>query len=72
MARASFENLQRLEIQRRSRKGAAVPPAVALRFRRGVPGGYRTELADADVAYLDRVIENHLDRIFARYRQGAT
>jgi len=72
VARASFDNLQRLEIRRRTRKGATPPPADALRFRRGVPGAYRTELAAADVAYLDRVIDRHLDPAFARYRYGAT
>jgi Sulfotransferase domain len=68
VARASFDNLQRLEMQRRTRKGAPAPPPDALRFRRGVPGAYRTELAEPDVAYLDKIIDRHLDLRFAPYR----
>jgi hypothetical protein len=65
--RASFGNLQSLEIARRTRKGGAVAPD-ALRFRRGVPHSHRQELSHADVVYLDRVIDQHLHPLLHRYR----
>jgi alcohol sulfotransferase len=65
--RASFGNLQKIEIARRSRK-AGLLPLNALRFRRGVPQAYLTELTDDDINYLDGVIERHLHPVFDRYR----
>ena len=71
VARASFANLQRLEIQRRTEKSGTAPTTNALRFRRGVPGSYRAELHPPDINYLNKVIERHLDPEFARYQPSA-
>jgi alcohol sulfotransferase len=65
--RASFGNLQKIEIARRSKKGGELP-LNALRFRRGVPRAYLTELTEDDVNYLDGIIERHLHPVFDRYR----
>jgi hypothetical protein len=65
--RASFGNLQNIEIARRTRKRGRVAPD-ALRFRRGVPHSHRLELSHADVVYLDRVIDQHLHPLLHRYR----
>jgi hypothetical protein len=67
--RASFEKLQRLEIDRLTKKRAAPPPSDALRFRRGVPGSCRDELSASDLEYLNRVILKNLSPVFERYRQ---
>jgi len=69
--RASFSNLQNIEIARRTRKGRSLPPE-ALRFRRGAPDAYRRELCQSDVAYLDRVVGRHLHPLLHRYQTKTT
>ena len=71
VTRASFEKLQRIEIARRVRKQVDPLALDALRFRRGIPGGFRSELNLADISYLDRVIECHLSPELGRYRSSS-
>lgn len=67
--RATFTRLQELETRSRSREDGE-PERDALRFRRGRQGSHREELEDDDVAYLDAVLERHLDSRLARYRSS--
>lgn len=56
---ASFTRLQTAELARRRRAGHSTAPE-DLRFRKGRVGGHAAELRAEDVAYLERVISDHL------------
>lgn len=61
-----FDTLKARELQHRERSGASTDHNM-MRMRRGRIGGYRDELPDDDIRYLDGQIASHLDPAFARY-----
>jgi hypothetical protein len=62
-----FEKLRSRERANREH-GDQTASEDAFRFRRGTVGGYVRELSEADVAYLDAVVGQSLDDVFAEYR----
>lgn len=70
VAFGSFENMKRLETQgsygKELRQRISGDPN-SMKVRKGRVGGYREELTEADVAYLDREIATRLDPFYARY-----
>lgn len=71
-----FDNMRRLELSNQYKTGAlsARNPAdqSTYKTREGRIGGYRDELQQREIAYMDERIAAHLDPLFDRYRISAS
>jgi len=68
---SSFRNMKQAEKQRASGSPwlnpGQRPTDDALKVRKGKVGGFRSELSEADIHYLDQVIRDEIDEALASY-----
>jgi hypothetical protein len=61
-AAVSFARFEKMQARERNTPRNAEKDVDSLKVRKGKVGGYREELGDEDIAYVERYLDDHLDR----------
>lgn len=72
---SSFENMRKMEASKSLSKNRMRPKDESdprsYKMRKGKVGGYRDQLSDDDIEYIDSVIKEHLDPLYEWYFPGS-